>query len=196
MTEKEYKGKKVVTNKDGYHKVGRTSLHRLLYVDYYGHIPRGYHIHHINHIKTDNTKENLIALPERVHAKIHTKAKTLERHLLREECQYEMDKYIALFERYHQLQDDLKKVKIGLDQYNVVYGNLIKKENKKAGKKDRNNDTISGKAAAKKLLKTDKLNKADRKFLQQCVDWTYNNKKKLNQYQKNKVKKIYKSIYK
>ncbi len=66
-------------NKDGYYfitsrKEGNhlKSLHRLLWEDFYGFkIPKGYHIHHKNGIKTDNCILNLQLVREYDHYLIH-----------------------------------------------------------------------------------------------------------------------------
>jgi len=41
--------------------------HRYIWSQSNGEIPKGWHIHHINGIKTDNRLENLIAIPTRAH---------------------------------------------------------------------------------------------------------------------------------
>lgn len=47
-------------------------LHRLIWEDFYGfEIPKGYHIHHKNSIKTDNCILNLQLLPEYEHYLTH-----------------------------------------------------------------------------------------------------------------------------
>lgn len=67
-----YKSKRYVI-KNGYYKREKSglSLHRELYNDYYGTIPKGWHVHHINHDKLDNSPQNLIALPPRLHKRAH-----------------------------------------------------------------------------------------------------------------------------
>lgn len=66
-------------NRDGYliiktHKNNRNytqQLHRCVWEKYNGTIPKGYHIHHINKIKTDNRIENLLCLSNSDHHKLH-----------------------------------------------------------------------------------------------------------------------------
>lgn len=67
-----------VRNKRGYyriisHKEGnfRKFLHRCVVKDYYGKIPAGHNIHHINGNKGDNRIENLIVLPIGQHIQLH-----------------------------------------------------------------------------------------------------------------------------
>lgn len=52
----------------GCHKGHVKLLHRVLYEEYHGvKIPDGYHIHHLNGIKTDNRKENLVMMSSHDH---------------------------------------------------------------------------------------------------------------------------------
>lgn len=49
----------------------RRRLHRDVYEYYYGKIPKGYHVHHINMDKRDNSPQNLIAVSRRIHNRLH-----------------------------------------------------------------------------------------------------------------------------
>lgn len=56
-------------------------INRLVYETFVGDIPKGYDIHHINGIKTDNRVENLCLLEKSMHSKMHIeehKEKTLK----------------------------------------------------------------------------------------------------------------------
>jgi hypothetical protein len=58
-----YKGRSFTKNKDGYFRNGVAgTLHRLIYADAYGEIPKGLEIDHINGIRDDNRIENLQAV--------------------------------------------------------------------------------------------------------------------------------------
>lgn len=58
---------------DGYFMITETkSVHREVYKNEVGPIPRGWHVHHINGLKQDNRVENLIAIPKCIHTYIHT----------------------------------------------------------------------------------------------------------------------------
>lgn len=57
---------------------GQKSLHRAIWVDANGPIPKWYHVHHINKIPTDNRLENLSCIPEGEHHRIHAKDKSRE----------------------------------------------------------------------------------------------------------------------
>lgn len=46
-------------------------FHRKVYFKNYGTIPVGWHVHHIDYVKTNNHPDNLIALPPNVHIYIH-----------------------------------------------------------------------------------------------------------------------------
>ena len=59
-------------NDSGYVELSRALLHRVIWKHHHGKIRKGWVIHHINHVKTDNRLENLIAIPEALHGEIHT----------------------------------------------------------------------------------------------------------------------------
>lgn len=59
----------ITSRKEGNH---HKFLHRLIWEDFYGFkIPKGFHIHHKNHIKTDNCILNLQLIKEYDHYMIH-----------------------------------------------------------------------------------------------------------------------------
>lgn len=58
----------IISKKEGY---GGKRLHRLIYENVHGEIPKGYVIHHKNGDKTDNCILNLEALPASEHSSIH-----------------------------------------------------------------------------------------------------------------------------
>jgi hypothetical protein len=45
--------------------------HRCIYETNHGPIPDGWHVHHIDHNPKNNSVENLIAMPERIHTMLH-----------------------------------------------------------------------------------------------------------------------------
>ena len=49
----------------------RLRLHRAVYEYYNGAIPDGYQVHHIDHDKSNNEPENLIALTKEDHSRLH-----------------------------------------------------------------------------------------------------------------------------
>ena len=53
-------------------------LHRAVYERCNGAIPKGYHIHHVDHNRGNNEPENLIALPQKEHLKRHEEEMTEE----------------------------------------------------------------------------------------------------------------------
>ena len=55
-------------------KYGR--LHRYIYEQYNGPIPKGYIVHHDNEDKTDNTPKNLIAMTRKAHTILHMTGNT------------------------------------------------------------------------------------------------------------------------
>lgn len=52
------------------------ALHRQIFEDHYGPIPKGYHIHHIDGNTENNSIDNLQVLPARVHATVYLKEMT------------------------------------------------------------------------------------------------------------------------
>jgi hypothetical protein len=46
-------------------------VHRVVYRETYGEIPKNWHVHHIDWTKENNHPDNLIAVPEAVHKWIH-----------------------------------------------------------------------------------------------------------------------------
>ena len=50
------------TIQNGYERIHWGLVHRIVYETFVGEIPQGYHIDHINNIRTDNRVENLQAL--------------------------------------------------------------------------------------------------------------------------------------
>lgn len=47
------------------------SQHRRIAEEYFGEIPDGWEIHHINRIRTDNRIENLLCLPREEHRRVY-----------------------------------------------------------------------------------------------------------------------------
>jgi hypothetical protein len=45
--------------------------YRKIYAEYYGDIPKGFVIHHMDHNKKNNDIDNLIAIPISLHASYH-----------------------------------------------------------------------------------------------------------------------------
>lgn len=78
----EYDGKRFYEDKKGYwlgYRIGqdgkqrRIRLHTYVWEKYNGPVPDGYDIHHIDHDRSNNNIENLIAMPESEHHKLHMK---------------------------------------------------------------------------------------------------------------------------
>lgn len=62
----------------GLHKI---PLHRLAYIAFYGTPPPGYHIHHIDKNKHNNSAANLVALTEQEHCEVHKRDVSVPRNL-------------------------------------------------------------------------------------------------------------------
>lgn len=54
--------------------------HHLVARAAYGDIPAGYHVHHVNQVRTDNRAENLQVLSAREHALLHVDFRFLSQH--------------------------------------------------------------------------------------------------------------------
>jgi hypothetical protein len=55
----------------GYYKRGRRYLHRTMYEEQVGAIPKGYVVHHIDDDPQNNVLENLMAMPRGAHMAHH-----------------------------------------------------------------------------------------------------------------------------
>ena len=74
---------KMYTISGGYYKNGNAGLlHRNIYRDYIGEIPKGYIIHHINCNKLDNNLSNLQCMTNSQHMKLHRHIEILVRWYL------------------------------------------------------------------------------------------------------------------
>ena len=73
----EDKGRTGTICKSGYKAITingkREYEHRLVWKKYYGNIPKGFQVHHINGNKLDNRIENLKLISNSEHQKIHSK---------------------------------------------------------------------------------------------------------------------------
>ncbi len=54
---------------------GGRRWHRVICRRYHGDFPYEWHVHHIDGDKVNNAPENLIAIPERLHARLHDEAR-------------------------------------------------------------------------------------------------------------------------
>lgn len=93
--------------------------HRLIYEQHHGSILRGWVIHHIDGVKTNNHIDNLIALPQKFHGKLCFWIRGRDHRYNRQEIESLMDmyeeKYLEIEEQlgeYYQIRRDAdKKIK-------------------------------------------------------------------------------------
>lgn len=64
-------GREMAFNSNGYQVENGRLAHREIYKKHWGLIPKGWVVHHINFVKTDNDPMNLIAMPEKLHGQLH-----------------------------------------------------------------------------------------------------------------------------
>jgi hypothetical protein len=59
--------------KDGYlyDTATRRFIHRIISTRYDGIIPKGWHVHHCDYNRTNNSIDNLVQIPEKLHQEIH-----------------------------------------------------------------------------------------------------------------------------
>lgn len=103
---------KWIKDSDGYlihHKTG-IPQHRSVYIQSYGRPPKGWHIHHCNYNKLDNSPINLIALSPKHHYDLHQEMREIHRTFTRED--------ILAFPRYDRelslawrLEDEINRKK-------------------------------------------------------------------------------------
>lgn len=86
-----FNNKQLLFNENGYYTImgkyqgqkglHKQSLHRLAYITFYGQPQPGYHIHHIDKNKHNNSMANLVALTEEEHSLVHGRDVTAGRNL-------------------------------------------------------------------------------------------------------------------
>lgn len=69
----EYKGVKCKLQKSGYYNFGRKRLHRVIWEDVHGPIPKGFDIHHKDGNKQNNSIYNLECISHSDHLSLHMK---------------------------------------------------------------------------------------------------------------------------
>jgi len=84
-------------NERAFKKDGYICEHRLIWEKANGSIPEGWHVHHINGVKTDNRLRNLIALPNGEHIRKHG---LLQKAMKKRICELE-----ALLTKYEPLMN-------------------------------------------------------------------------------------------
>ena len=70
----------VLDEKTGYYRCDklRKRLHQYIWMKYNGEIPKGYHVHHKDHHKTNNHISNLMLIGHSKHTKHHMKERQLQ----------------------------------------------------------------------------------------------------------------------
>jgi hypothetical protein len=100
-------------------------IHREVFKKHYGRIPIGWLVHHVNHDKQDNRIENLIAVPEHFHNKLHQSKSRLSRAETIERLQKYILQYVtnltALLEAEAKLEEKYGDV---IREYNQIRRSL------------------------------------------------------------------------
>lgn len=125
-------------NKTGYYLSNtrrngkRVRLHRFVYETEKGIIPKGYHVHHVDHDKNNNTIENLMLMTEHEHFSLHSNELTEEQKIKRlERC----DKIRPLTKEWHRSEEGIRWHKEhGLKTIKIMLQKQIKKVCKHCGK--------------------------------------------------------------
>lgn len=104
----EFKLATVVFNKGGYKVCPEGPIHVVVYKKIYGKPPSGWHIHHIDCNKLNNTPDNLIALPKEVHVFIHKEIKRTKRIITRSEFQFYIDQFNESMKLLKELNQQIK----------------------------------------------------------------------------------------
>lgn len=102
-------------------------LHRAVWMRYFGPIPPGFHVHHVDQIKTNNAIGNLVALPAWFHEEIHRQMREnyeMRKRYTKEYLQTQYELFIAIENKYERLKHELEGQK--------------EREHGKAGKKQKN----------------------------------------------------------
>ncbi|MBQ4495646.1 MAG: HNH endonuclease [Selenomonadaceae bacterium] len=71
-THQRFNGVTYLKCKDGHYSKG-AFIHRVVFAYYYGEIPEGYHVHHLDDNKTNNAIVNLQCLTKQEHRRLHNK---------------------------------------------------------------------------------------------------------------------------
>lgn len=130
------------------------ATHRKIYRETFGRPPKGWHVHHIDYNKYNNSAANLIALPKRLHEWIHTNFKL-------EECpnrEYLMLK-IEVWEKAQARKDQalaavIEGVKeLDLEQLEILDRHIFGKLKKLRPKKRSKGQIEFNKRVAKKQVK-------------------------------------------
>lgn len=102
-------------------------IYRIVYYHYFPATDKKWHIHHIDHNKLNNKIDNLIALPEPVHAKVHNKAKQIGRYLTRLECEQYMELYTITLQEITKTEKEIEKMELKLKNLKRNFSQFGKK---------------------------------------------------------------------
>lgn len=86
-----FNNRQLLFNENGYYSImgkypqqkglHKMPIHRLAYIAFFGNPPPGYHIHHIDRDKHNNSMDNLVALSESEHSQVHRRVVSVGRNL-------------------------------------------------------------------------------------------------------------------
>jgi predicted nucleic acid-binding Zn-ribbon protein len=111
----------IFVDKDGYKCSNDGRIHRILYYHYHPDTDKKWHIHHIDHNKLNNDITNLIALPEKVHNKVHRQSKKLGRYLTRQECNDYLIQFQQVEKKIKELKQEMKNMELKLKKLQNMF---------------------------------------------------------------------------
>ncbi len=122
-----------------YKRSGKIPTHRKVYIDKYGPIPDGWHVHHVDFNTLNNELDNLLAMPGYAHEALHdhlyknkvryTKEETItwvDRHIraanptAKQKSEEATTDYIKLLNEYKALKGRLREVRKSLREHKDV----------------------------------------------------------------------------
>lgn len=113
---------KITSRKEGN---GGKLLHRLIFENFYGEIPEGFDIHHINGVKTDNCILNLQLIEHGQHSSLHHENKIVTKETRMKMSEWQKGEKNHLWKNYARIVKD--GFNRGKKQYQLKFNGKILK---------------------------------------------------------------------